>query len=335
MTGSVHEVHLTWIVVCHDSGRDLGVFLPSLTAALDDLEGRGWRTELIVVDNASRDGSADLAARLVPRARIVRCGENAGYGAAVNRAAELARGRWISFGNADLFVPRGGLAELPRVLRSAPADVALIGPTIHDSDGSLGLSAGCFPTLATLLTGLARPCHRRKYLHERHHVAGRVDWLTGACLFARRDVFLAAGGFDPGFFLYYEDVDLARRIAGGGHGTLFEPSLDVVHVRPHHGRPPQPNIEVIVRASRRRYFAKHRPRVEQWVLVWMSRLEALVRPRSVRGSRWSFWRPWAGPAGIPAAPEPRRQVGVMRADAPVDPSLAPGPDAYDPGGAPS
>ncbi|MCB9896488.1 MAG: glycosyltransferase family 2 protein [Planctomycetes bacterium] len=308
MPGVVHDARLTWIVVCHDSVRDLGVFLPSLVRALDDLDAQGLSTDLVIVDNASRDGSADLAARLAPRARIVRCGENVGYGAAVNRAAELARGAWLAFGNADLYVPRGGLAGLPRVLARAPSDVALVGPAIHNSDGSLGLSAGRFPSLLTLLAGLARACHRRKYLDERRHVPGPVDWLTGACLFARRDVFLAAGGFDPGFFLYYEDVDLARRVASGGHRTLYAPEVDVMHVRPHHGRPPQPNIEVIVRASRRRYFAKHRPRWETLMLGGLSRLEALVRPRSVRGARWSLWRPWAGPAGIPASPGPRRRV---------------------------
>jgi GT2 family glycosyltransferase len=182
-----------------------------------------------------------------------------------------------------------------------------VGPAIHNSDGSLGLSAGRFPSLATLLLGLFRACHRRKYLDEDRHVPGAVDWLTGACLFARRDVFLAVEGFDPGFFLYYEDVDLARRVAGGGHRTFYEPALDVLHVRPHHGRPPQPNIEVIVRASRRRYFAKHRPRWERLLLDPLSKLEALVRPRSVRGSRWSLWRPWAAPAGITseASAQPR------------------------------
>lgn len=293
MTRPTHDVALTWVVVCHDSRRDLGVFLPSLVRALGELDARGFGSELVIVDNASRDGSAELAARLAPRARVLRCSENEGYGAAVNRAAAVARGAWLSFGNADLFVPRGGLDELPRVLAAAPRDVALLGPAIHDADGRLGLSAGRFPSLLTLLAGLARRCHRRKYLPEARHVPGPVDWLTGACLFARRDVFLATGGFDPGFFLYYEDVDLARRIAGGGHRTFYEPAVDVVHVRPHHGRPPQPDIEAIVRASRRRYFGKHRPAWECAVLGVLSRLETLVRPRSLRGAggpRPEAWR---------------------------------------------
>jgi len=131
-----------------------------------------------------------------------------------------------------------------------------------------------------LVAGLARPCDRRKYLAERRHRAGPVDWVTGACFLVRSRAFAEVGGFDPGFFLYYEDVDLARRLAAAGHRRVLEPELRVVHVRPHHGRPPEADIERVVRASRQRWFDRHRPAWEAALLRLLVRLEVLVRSRS-------------------------------------------------------
>ncbi|GJM21733.1 MAG: hypothetical protein DHS20C15_16480 [Planctomycetota bacterium] len=300
---------LTWIVVCHQSARDLGVLLPSLQSELAALAARGCDSELIVVDNASTDGSAQVVTELAPGATLLRLDENIGYGAAINRAAGLAKGRWLAFGNADLCVPQGGLHELPRTLAAAADDVALIGPALFGSDGQPSLSAGRFPSLLSLLRGLRRPAHRRKYLRRREHRAGGVHWLTGACLFARADVFEAIKGFDEGFFLYYEDVDLAARLRSGGHRVVFEPSVKLIHVRPHHGRAPQPQIEALVRQSRLLYFRKHRPAFEAALLSALMRMEPLVRSRS--RSR---------PALLPTASEPAESAprgGVKPVSAPV------------------
>ena len=305
------RVDLSWIVVSHESARDLPVLLRSLVTALRELNERGLSCELLVVDNGSSDGSADLAARLVPWATRVANPDNRGYGAAINQALELAAGRWVAFGNADLFVPAGALARLPDVLAAQPPEVAVVGPALFGSDGRRELSAGHFPCMSSLLTGLLRACHRRKYVHERRHVRGPVDWVTGACLFARTELLCEVGGFDEDYFLYYEDVDLARRLALRGGVTVFEPDLAVVHVRPHHGRPPVPAIEQIVRQSRRAYFERHRPRWEQAALAWLGRLEPLLRRRS----RLS-----------PAPPPlPRPHPGVVRAVPSTAWNLAPLP----------
>lgn len=284
---------LSWIVVSHQSGADLPDLLRSLVPELAALRRRGFRSELIVVDNASTDRSADWARALVPWARRVVNPENKGYGAAINQALELARGPWAVIGNSDLVVPPGALDGLPALLASQPDDVAVVGPAIQDGDGRPALSAGRFPTLRTLLTGLFRACDRRKYLDERHHRPGGVDWVTGACFFARTERLRAAGGFDPGFFLYYEDVDLARRLRAAGQRTVFDDRVSVVHTRPHHGRPPVRSIEEVVRSSRRRYFEQHRPAWERWMLDLLARVEPLLRRRT---PAWT--PPAAAPAGV-------------------------------------
>jgi N-acetylglucosaminyl-diphospho-decaprenol L-rhamnosyltransferase len=110
-----------------------------------------------------------------------------------------------------------------------------------------------------------------------------VEWIDGACLLARRHAFLQAGGFDEAFFLYYEDADLALRLRRLGGRAVIDPALSVVHVRPHHGRARRDaETERIVRASRRVYFARHRPAWERRALALLERLEPRVRPADAR-----------------------------------------------------
>ncbi len=269
---------LSWIVVSHDSAADLRHLLPTLVAELASLAAAGLSSELIVADGASRDGSADVARALAPHAAVLALPANRGYGAAVNAAARRARFPWLAFTNADLLIPAGGLRTLPEVLAAAPADVALLAPSLRDPDGTPQPSVGRQPTLARLLLGLRRPRAARAFLPAGRHRRGRVDWASGACLFARADTFAAAGGFDERFHLYYEDCDLALRLARTGHATLHEPSLAVVHRRPHHGRPRDAAIEAHVRRSRETYFRAHRPAWEAMCLAALARLEPLLRP---------------------------------------------------------
>jgi len=306
-------VRLSWIIVAHQSSSDLAQFLPSLRPVLEGWRREGVFCELIIVDNASTDDSVAVARRLAPDALLIESTENVGYGPAINTAVRRASGEWLIIGNADLVVPAGGLDGLPDVLTALPDDVALAGPTLLDREGHPTLSAGFFPTLATLVRGLVRKCRDRKYLPRRRHVAGPVDWVTGACLFARRAPLVRAGGFDQEFFLYYEDVDLAQRLSRAGQRCMYAPSMRVVHLSPHHVRPPQAQIEIIVRSSRKAYFAKHRPAWEQFFLSLLGKLEPIIRrsgPESDKATGEGAMVPQGsiGQAsvgeGVPAAVEP-------------------------------
>lgn len=271
------DVRLSWIMVSHQSAADLELFLPTLTPVLEAWRLRGVSCELIIVDNMSTDRSVDVVKRLAPDAVLIENSENIGYGSAINMAVRRSRGEWLAIGNADLMVPEGGLDSLPEVLAGMPNDVALAGPTLLDISGNHVLSAGFFPTLATLVKGLVRDCRNRKYLSFRRHVAGPVDWVTGACLFVRRSHLEQVGGFDQEYFLYYEDVDLALRMSHVGKRCVYTPAVHMMHRSPHHVRPPQERIEAIVRASRNSYFNKHRPSWERACLALLCMLEPVVR----------------------------------------------------------
>ena len=277
MGRGVDKIDLSWIVVSHQSRSDLAMLLPSLVEEFAALRRAELMTELFVVDNASRDGSAEVARRAAPEAHVMALPENRGYGAALCVAAALARGRWLACSNADLLIPAAGLSALPELLSDSAPDAAVLAPRMHDSDGSLQLSVGRHPTLLSLLTGLLRPRAARAFLPACRHRRGVVDWASGACLLFRADAFAAAGGFDMRFFLYYEDCDIALRLARGGLVTRYEPALTVVHRRPHHGRPREEAIEMKVRASRNEYFRLHRPWWEAAAVAALGELEPLLR----------------------------------------------------------
>jgi GT2 family glycosyltransferase len=217
------------VVVSYETRDDLAACLASLA----DAGGPGLET--IVVDNASTDGSADMVARDFPAVRLVRSTENQGFGAACNRGAAVASGAYLLFLNSDAQVTAGAVPALARVLDTQP-DVAIVGPRTLNEDGTAQVSFG--PALTPLAEWrqrrLVRAVARRepdalRIAHERSLVARAPDWVSGSCLMIRRRAFDAVAGFDEGFFLYEEDVDLCVRVRAQGGLVRFEPAATVVH----------------------------------------------------------------------------------------------------------
>lgn len=274
---STHEHDLTWIVVSHRSGDDLARLLPTLRRAIDAWTARGFATRLVVADAGSPDDTPARVRALDPLAEVHVEPDNRGFGATANAAVSAAAGTspWLAVSNADLVVPDGGLARLPEVLAGVDARVGLLGPRLLTPDGEPDAwTGGVAPSLGTLV----RRLHATTSQDETD-----VEWLTGACLFVRRAAWRDAGGFDEGFFLYYEDVDLALRLRERGWNARRAPSLQVVHRAPHHRRAADARTSSHIAASRVRYFRRHRPRLEAAVVTALARLGGLVdRPVSIR-----------------------------------------------------
>jgi GT2 family glycosyltransferase len=123
------------------------------------------------------------------------------------------------------------------------------------------------------------PRAQRKYLPRWRIEAGPVPWVTGACALVDVRIFDAVGGMDEAFFLYYEEVALCRAAWRRGHRVEFDPSVDVVHLRPLQNRRIDPTLRVVTRHSRLVYFAKFRPGWEFWAMVLLTRAEAQMRAR--------------------------------------------------------
>ena len=200
-------------------------------------ESRGVSLEVIVVDNGSSDGAADMVARDFPRVRLIRNVANLGFARANNQAARAARGELLFFLNNDTVVPEDALSQLADQLRRHP-DVVLIGPRLVDGAGKTQISYRRRPTIATFLhrtllfrwTGLFRGNYhgyRRAPLATRHAPL-TTDVLMGAALMVRREQFLRLGAWDEDFSFGGEDLELCFRANQIGH-VVYLPSAAITH----------------------------------------------------------------------------------------------------------
>ena len=188
--------------------------------------------ELIVVDNASADGSADAVAARFPRVRLVRSPINLGFAAGVNRAAAHARGDVLLLLNPDALLPSDGPSRLARFLLDQPR-AAAVGAALRYADGRHQPAAFRFPGLLQValdLWPIARladsPINGRIPSHGRPVL---VDHPLGACMAIRRAAWCDVGPFDEGYFMYVEEVDWCRRACARGWQIWHHPGVVAVH----------------------------------------------------------------------------------------------------------
>ncbi len=195
-------------------------------------------SEIIVVDNASSDGSVEMVRTHFPQVTLHARQTNNGYGAAANAAIAESDADYILLLNSDTLLQAGVVAGLRRYLDQHPR-VAVVGPRLHNLDGTL--QASCYPAPTpfnlfleeSLLGRLAAylPGVRQRYLRTwAHDSAKAVPWVLGAALAIRREAFLAVGGFDPAFRLYFEETDLCHRLWAAGWAVHFAPVGTIVHL---------------------------------------------------------------------------------------------------------
>lgn len=238
---------------------DLDRALSSLEPALRDGDS------VVVFDQVSDASRVALVAARHPRVRWLASAENIGFGAAVNRAAATASAPYLLWLNPDTIVTPGFIDSLEAWLEAHPA-VGCVGPRVMSDDGSVQASARRFPNLSTAIAGrstwLTR--HFPDNPLSRHNLVARdsdrpitVDWLAGSCVMTRRALFEALGGFDEGFFLYWEDADYCRRALARGFTCVYLPQVTVRHAG---GRSAacEPGLAIrAFHASAYRMFLKH------------------------------------------------------------------------------
>jgi hypothetical protein len=227
------DLDLSILVVTYNSARLIGPLLAQLEGEL-----AGLAAEVVVVDNASADDTAARVHRAHPWVRLFASTSNLGFAAGNNLAAKHARGRLLLLLNPDALPAPGALAR-GIALMDGHADVGLAGGELRGADGGRQPSARMFPTLRDelfTLSGLAAryPASRLFARLDRRwadpEAAAEVDWLPGAFVFVRAEVFRGLGGFDERFFMYYEEVDLCRRLRAAGWRIQYWPELKAMHI---------------------------------------------------------------------------------------------------------
>jgi N-acetylglucosaminyl-diphospho-decaprenol L-rhamnosyltransferase len=215
------------VVVSYNSERELDRCLRPLTGAGD--------ITVTVVDNASADGSVMVAQ--AAGAATVACTVNRGFAAGCNRGASAGDAPVVLFLNPDAQVTAAGVRRLAAVLAGDPR-IGAVGPRIVDEEGRLCLSQRRFPRLrATFAQALFvhRLVPRARWVQETvtdesdYDAPQEPDWLSGACLAVRRSDLDHLGGWDEGFFLFREDVDICRRLRDAGLVVRYEPAVTAVH----------------------------------------------------------------------------------------------------------
>jgi N-acetylglucosaminyl-diphospho-decaprenol L-rhamnosyltransferase len=260
---------LTVVVVTYRSSASIAACLRALPAAA------GSRPlEVIVVDNASDDGTADLVEASFPDVRVVHSLSNVGFSRANNTGLVAATGDYVCFLNPDTEATPGSLDRLCSVLEDQP-QAALVAPRLLNTDGSEQQTARRFPRPAAAVFGRRSPVSAwwpsnpwtRRYLAAdlRRPGAFPVEWVSGACMVLRRTEALASGGFDPGFFLYWEDADWCRRLHQLGRQVLCDQEAVVVH---HEGAQRGVSARQVswFHRSAYRYYAKHELQGWRWSL---------------------------------------------------------------------
>ncbi len=230
MTAADRE--LTVVVVTHQSAAVLGECLSALPAAL----GGAPPAEVVVVDNASTDGTVDLARRSDVVTEVLSTGSNAGYGAGVNAGEARRPGTDLLVLNPDVRLAPGSVAALYRTLARPGTGIAV--PVVRDGDGVLAQSLRRAPTLRRTLgeAVLGARAGRRAAWGEvvqdlaAYRTETRADWATGAVWLVSRECRAAVGRWDESFFLYSEETDYALRAADAGFDLRLSPDAEAVHL---------------------------------------------------------------------------------------------------------
>lgn len=250
---------LAVVIVNYNTGDYLERCLASLEACRGDIE-----TDVLVIDNASRDGSHTRAVAAHPWARLIQNPTNVFLSPAWNQGIRETKAPFVLLLNPDTERRKGTLADYVRVAREHPR-AGIVGPLIRNPDGTVYPSGrpfpGVFDAVAHAFLGTVAPGNR---FTRRYHLDGwdrtterEVDWVSGACMLLPRKAFDEVGLLDESFLLYGEELDLATRLHAAGWKVLFTPEVEIIHA-----------IGVSTGRSRRtlrmhsasiyRYYRKHR-----------------------------------------------------------------------------
>jgi len=247
------------VAVTYSPGAALEGFLESLATATKR------PVEVVLADNGSVDGVPEAAAARYPHVTLLRTGGNIGYGAAVNAGLAGRTGGHALVANPDVRFEPGAIDELLAVAERWPR-AATVGPAIRTPEGDLYPSARDLPQLSTgaghAVFGWVWPGNpwTARYRRERESPRERpAGWLSGSCFLVDLDAFWSVGGFDPGYFMYFEDVDLADRLSRRGWLHIYAPSAVVVHEGGHATRREPHRMQRVHHTSALRYLSRRYP----------------------------------------------------------------------------
>jgi N-acetylglucosaminyl-diphospho-decaprenol L-rhamnosyltransferase len=279
------QPEVSFIIVTYNNAGTIVACLSSIAA------NTTMEYEIVVVDN-SPDNETALAverfdqSQAEPATTLIKNSENIGFGRACNVGARRAHGKFLFFLNPDTRLQNDASALLADCFRRYPAAKAA-GPAICDTAGRIARTCRNFPTLARIIldaTGLDRVLGAYKLTRLQHQRARKVEQIMGAAMLVRGVDYDGLGGMDERFFMYFEEVDLCKRLTQAGGERWFWPEARVQHLAgvSAEAEPVRARMIYVLRESRRKYFEKHCGTAGARWLELINRLEGLQNSAILR-----------------------------------------------------
>lgn len=237
--------------------------------------------EWIVVNNSPEENLKNILDNFVENVRItiIDNPKNIGFGAGCNQGAVRASGEILLFLNPDCEFTGGSFNTIVQRIKD-DRKIGAVGPRLIDREGNTEFSWDWFPGILSEYR-MRRMKMRAQVKDVKQHLDAtlyseplRVDWVTGGALFMRSSVFNQIGGFDDRYFLYFEDVDLCKRLGRAGYSVWFDPSFELIHDRGGASSKEISTVSQEYRRSQLLYYKKHRSALSQALLSIYLRLKA-------------------------------------------------------------
>ena len=218
-----------------------------------------------MIDNASEDKSADMVAAEFPTVNLIKNDENIGFARACNQAFKRSRGEYVLLLNPDSLVRETAVLNMMRLMDNCK-DIDAAGCKILNNDGNIEFSAFKFPNFLTeSVLKIGKILSRKNrwinsFVSKKYNDSSEVDWVTGAFLLVRSNVYKELNGMDENYFLYFEDVDFCKRIKDNGGKVYYNSACEIIHLKDIYPEKENKNKRLdAYRKSQLYYYKKHNP----------------------------------------------------------------------------
>jgi GT2 family glycosyltransferase len=245
------------VIIVNYNGKTY--LLRTLESIFKNLSGLDY--EVVVVDNASTDGSVESVKQAYPSVRMIALPHNTGFSRGNNEGVRQATGRYILILNNDTYLPKGTVEKLLSAKKKFP-DCAMVAPLVFNPDNSLQFSWGKDLNLCSeiFMKLFAEKWYRLLFKLKQGRLSRNVDWVSGACFLIDRDLYQRVQGFDENFFMYKEDADLGKRLRQLGYRICLNSEARVIHYLKQSASQYSERMLKETKKSQLYYYHKHNSR---------------------------------------------------------------------------